>query len=126
MAPCVLRSYSHLDIYGGLNSNLNRQHHRLESRYSSSSGGSYEEEKGENTHPPTSGTLSVDPLPSMQVRCVFPCLLGDSMPVYANWRLKVMEHNHPEPLPFPPTGGCWSPLVDYLPETNTPGVPLHR
>uniref|UniRef100_A0A8C7FRU7 FRY like transcription coactivator n=1 Tax=Oncorhynchus kisutch TaxID=8019 RepID=A0A8C7FRU7_ONCKI len=81
---------------GGLNSNLNRQHHRLESRYSSSSGGSYEEEK------------------------------SDSMPLYANWRLKVMDHNRPEPLPFPPTGGCWSPLVDYLPETNTPGVPLHR
>ncbi|GAB1289726.1 FRY-like transcription coactivator [Apodemus speciosus] len=38
-------SYVHLDIYGGLNSHLNRQHHRLESRYSSSSGGSYEEEK---------------------------------------------------------------------------------
>uniref|UniRef100_A0A6Q2XNU3 Furry homolog, like n=1 Tax=Esox lucius TaxID=8010 RepID=A0A6Q2XNU3_ESOLU len=71
-------------------------HHRLESRYSSSSGGSYEEEK------------------------------SDSMPLYANWRLKVMDHNRPEPLPFPPTGGCWSPLVDYLPETNTPGVPLHR
>ncbi|RXM97998.1 Protein furry homolog-like [Acipenser ruthenus] len=86
----------HLDIYSGLNSNLNRQHHRLESRYSSSSGGSYEEEK------------------------------SDSMPLYANWRLKVMERNHPEPLPFPPTGGCWSPLVDYLPETTTPGVPLHR
>uniref|UniRef100_A0A8B9L1T8 Furry homolog, like n=1 Tax=Astyanax mexicanus TaxID=7994 RepID=A0A8B9L1T8_ASTMX len=77
-------------------SNLNRQHHRLESRYSSSSGGSYEEEK------------------------------SDSMPVYANWRLKVMDHNRPEPLPFPPTGGCWSPLVDYLPETTTPGVSLHR
>uniref|UniRef100_A0A672QKH4 Furry homolog, like n=1 Tax=Sinocyclocheilus grahami TaxID=75366 RepID=A0A672QKH4_SINGR len=76
--------------------NLNRQHHRLESRYSSSSGGSYEEEK------------------------------SDSMPVYANWRLKVMDHNRPEPLPFPPTGGCWSPLVDYLPETTTPGVSLHR
>ncbi|XP_044217859.1 protein furry homolog-like isoform X6 [Thunnus albacares] len=90
-------SYTHLDIsYGGLNSNLNRQHHRLESRYSSSSGGSYEEEK------------------------------SDSMPLYANWRLKVMDHNRPEPLPFPPTGGCWSPLVDYLPETNAPGVPLHR
>uniref|UniRef100_A0A8C9SBB5 Furry homolog, like n=1 Tax=Scleropages formosus TaxID=113540 RepID=A0A8C9SBB5_SCLFO len=89
-------SYTHLDIYSGLNSNLNRQHHRLESRYSSSSGGSYEEEK------------------------------NDSMPVYANWRLKVMEHNQPEPLPFPPTGGCWSPLVDYLPETSNPGVPLHR
>lgn len=51
---------------------------------------------------------------------------GDSMPLYANWRLKVMDHNRPEPLPFPPTGGCWSPLVDYLPETNAPGVPLHR
>ncbi|XP_058494986.1 protein furry homolog-like isoform X4 [Solea solea] len=89
-------SYTHLDIYSGLNSNLNRQHHRLESRYSSSSGGSYEEEK------------------------------SDSMPLYANWRLKVMDHNRPEPLPFPPTGGCWSPLVDYLPETNTPAVPLHR
>lgn len=38
-------SYVHLDIYSGLNSHLNRQHHRLESRYSSSSGGSYEEEK---------------------------------------------------------------------------------
>ncbi|KAG5849714.1 hypothetical protein ANANG_G00074660 [Anguilla anguilla] len=89
-------TYSHLDMYSGLNSNLSRQHHRLESRYSSSSGGSYEEEK------------------------------SDSMPVYANWRLKVMEHNRPEPLPFPPMGGSWSPLVDYLPETNTPGVPLHR
>uniref|UniRef100_A0A4W4H4J5 Furry homolog, like n=1 Tax=Electrophorus electricus TaxID=8005 RepID=A0A4W4H4J5_ELEEL len=51
---------------------------------------------------------------------------GDSMPVYANWRLKVMDHNRPEPLPFPPTGGCWSPLVDHLPETTTPGVSLHR
>ncbi|XP_072295543.1 protein furry homolog-like isoform X5 [Eucyclogobius newberryi] len=89
-------SYTHLEIYGGLNSNLTRQHHRLESRYSSSSGGSYEEEK------------------------------SDSMPLYANWRLKVMERNQPEPLPFPPTGGCWSPLVDYLPETNTPAVTLHR
>lgn len=48
------------------------------------------------------------------------------MPLYANWRLKVMDHNRPEPLPFPPTGGCWSPLVDYLPETNAPAVPLHR
>nr|XP_057928166.1 protein furry homolog-like isoform X1 [Doryrhamphus excisus] len=89
-------SYTHLDIYSGLNTNLNRQHHRLESRYSSSSGGSYEEEK------------------------------SDSMPLYANWRLKVMDHNRPEPLPFPPTGGCWSPLVDYLPETNAPAVALHR
>ncbi|NWU90477.1 FRYL protein, partial [Upupa epops] len=89
-------SYVHLDIYSGLNSNLNRQHHRLESRYSSSSGGSYEEEK------------------------------SDSMPLYSNWRLKVMEHNEGEPLPFPPNGGCWSPLVDYLPETSPPGMSLHR
>ncbi|XP_009695745.1 PREDICTED: protein furry homolog-like [Cariama cristata] len=88
--------YVHLDIYSGLNSNLNRQHHRLESRYSSSSGGSYEEEK------------------------------SDSMPLYSNWRLKVMEHNQGEPLPFPPSGGCWSPLVDYLPETSPPGMSLHR
>ncbi|KAM4575147.1 protein furry homolog-like isoform 2-T2 [Fundulus diaphanus] len=94
--PNMEDSYPHLDIYSGLNSNLNRQHHRLESRYSSSSGGSYEDEK------------------------------SDSMPLYANWRLKVMDHNQPEPLPFPPTGGCWAPLVDYLPETNTPTVPLHR
>ncbi|XP_064005316.1 protein furry homolog-like isoform X3 [Pogoniulus pusillus] len=91
----IEENYVHLDIYSGLNSNLNRQHHRLESRYSSSSGGSYEEEK------------------------------SDSMPLYANWRLKVMEHNQGEPLPFPPTGGCWSPLVDYLPETS-PGMSLHR
>ncbi|ERE89734.1 putative protein furry-like isoform 2 [Cricetulus griseus] len=89
-------SYVHLDIYSGLNSHLNRQHHRLESRYSSSSGGSYEEEK------------------------------SDSMPLYSNWRLKVMEHNQGEPLPFPPAGGCWSPLVDYVPETSSPGLPLHR
>uniref|UniRef100_A0A672IL40 Furry homolog, like n=1 Tax=Salarias fasciatus TaxID=181472 RepID=A0A672IL40_SALFA len=41
-------SYTHLDIYSGLNSNLNRQHHRLESRYSSSSGGSYEDEKSKH------------------------------------------------------------------------------
>uniref|UniRef100_A0A2K5S0A1 FRY like transcription coactivator n=1 Tax=Cebus imitator TaxID=2715852 RepID=A0A2K5S0A1_CEBIM len=92
----IEESYVHLDIYSGLNSHLNRQHHRLESRYSSSSGGSYEEEK------------------------------SDSMPLYSNWRLKVMEHNQGEPLPFPPAGGCWSPLVDYVPETSSPGLPLHR
>uniref|UniRef100_A0A8C2TY68 FRY like transcription coactivator n=1 Tax=Coturnix japonica TaxID=93934 RepID=A0A8C2TY68_COTJA len=91
-----LLSLNYYYIYSGLNSNLNRQHHRLESRYSSSSGGSYEEEK------------------------------SDSMPLYSNWRLKVMEHNQGEPLPFPPTGGCWSPLVDYLPETTSPGMSLHR
>lgn len=48
------------------------------------------------------------------------------MPVYANWRLKVMDHSRPEPLPLPPNGGCWAPLVDYLPEKNAPAVPLHR
>ncbi|XP_054846339.1 protein furry homolog-like isoform X4 [Eublepharis macularius] len=96
MKDSIEENYVHLDIYSGLNSNLNRQHHRLESRYSSSSGGSYEEEK------------------------------SDSMPLYSNWRLKVMEHNEGEPLPFPPSGGCWSPLVDYLPETSSPGMSLHR
>uniref|UniRef100_A0A8D2LWC2 FRY like transcription coactivator n=1 Tax=Varanus komodoensis TaxID=61221 RepID=A0A8D2LWC2_VARKO len=96
MKDSIDENYVHLDIYSGLNSNLNRQHHRLESRYSSSSGGSYEEEK------------------------------SDSMPLYSNWRLKVMEHNEGEPLPFPPSGGCWSPLVDYLPETSSPGMSLHR
>ncbi|XP_059700850.1 protein furry homolog-like isoform X8 [Haemorhous mexicanus] len=96
MKDSIEENYAHLDIYSGLNSNLNRQHHRLESRYSSSSGGSYEEEK------------------------------SDSMPLYSNWRLKVMEHNQGEPLPFPPSGGCWSPLVDYLPETSPPGMSLHR
>ncbi|TSN30211.1 Protein furry homolog-like [Bagarius yarrelli] len=105
--PNMEDNYSHLDIYSGLNSNLNRQHHRLESRYSSSSGGSYEDEKSESFS-------------------VYFSAMSDSMPVYANWRLKVMEHNCPEPLPFPPTGGCWSPLVDYLPETTAPGLSLHR
>ncbi|KAG7275280.1 hypothetical protein CRUP_035007 [Coryphaenoides rupestris] len=41
-------TYPHLDVYSGLNINLSRQHHRLESRYSSSSGGSYEEEKSDS------------------------------------------------------------------------------
>ncbi|XP_005865694.1 PREDICTED: protein furry homolog isoform X5 [Myotis brandtii] len=27
---------------------------------------------------------------------------------------------------MPSTGGCWAPLVDYLPETITPRGPLHR
>lgn len=50
----LLYSYTHLDIYSGLNSNLNRQHHRLESRYSSSSGGSYEDEKSKQNILPLS------------------------------------------------------------------------
>uniref|UniRef100_A0A8D3CH68 Furry homolog, like n=1 Tax=Scophthalmus maximus TaxID=52904 RepID=A0A8D3CH68_SCOMX len=74
-------------------------------------------------------TISLHPSHLTQSQCVSDNLVpspGDSMPLYANWRLKVMDHNRPEPLPFPPTGGCWSPLVDYLPETNAPAVPLHR
>uniref|UniRef100_A0A673BB92 Furry homolog b (Drosophila) n=1 Tax=Sphaeramia orbicularis TaxID=375764 RepID=A0A673BB92_9TELE len=73
-----------------------RAHNRLESRYSNSSGGSYEDEK-------------TDPLPP-----------------YAGWLLGVLETNRPQPLPMPVNGGCWAPLVDYLPETITPRGPLHR
>uniref|UniRef100_A0A8C4IDV1 Furry homolog b (Drosophila) n=1 Tax=Dicentrarchus labrax TaxID=13489 RepID=A0A8C4IDV1_DICLA len=73
-----------------------RAHNRLESRYSNSSGGSYEDEKSE------------------------------PLPPYAGWLLGVLETNHPQPLPMPVNGGCWAPLVDYLPETITPRGPLHR
>uniref|UniRef100_A0A672FAD3 Furry homolog b (Drosophila) n=1 Tax=Salarias fasciatus TaxID=181472 RepID=A0A672FAD3_SALFA len=76
--------------------NMNLTHNRLESRYSNSSGGSYEDEK-------------TDPLPP-----------------YAGWLLGVLETNRPQPLPMPVNGGCWAPLVDYLPETITPRGPLHR
>lgn len=123
---CLFYSCTHLDIYSGLNSNLNRHHHRLESRYSSSSGGSYEDEKSEKeifSSPYSPLHFFIPPTTMPANLLYFP---GDSMPLYANWRLKVMDHNQPEPLPFPPTGGCWSPLVDFLPETNTPAVPLHR
>uniref|UniRef100_A0A8C4ID95 Furry homolog b (Drosophila) n=1 Tax=Dicentrarchus labrax TaxID=13489 RepID=A0A8C4ID95_DICLA len=74
----------------------NKAHNRLESRYSNSSGGSYEDEKSE------------------------------PLPPYAGWLLGVLETNHPQPLPMPVNGGCWAPLVDYLPETITPRGPLHR
>ncbi|KAM9456443.1 protein furry homolog isoform 16-T16 [Clarias gariepinus] len=73
-----------------------RAHNRLESRYSNSSGGSYDEEK------------------------------NDPLPPYAGWLLSVLESNRPQPLPMPINGGCWAPLVDYLPETITPRGPLHR
>nr|XP_061786926.1 protein furry homolog [Nerophis lumbriciformis] len=73
-----------------------RAHNRLESRYSNSSGGSYEDEK------------------------------SDPLPPYAAWLVSVLETNHPQPLPMPVNGGCWAPLVDYLPETITPRGPLHR
>uniref|UniRef100_A0A671P5F7 Furry homolog a (Drosophila) n=1 Tax=Sinocyclocheilus anshuiensis TaxID=1608454 RepID=A0A671P5F7_9TELE len=77
-------------------SNILRAHNRLESRYSSSSGGSYDEEKSE------------------------------PLPPYAMWLMSVLETNQPLPLPMPVNGGCWAPLVDYLPETVTPRGPLHR
>ncbi|KAJ8404719.1 hypothetical protein AAFF_G00335820 [Aldrovandia affinis] len=77
-------------------SNMMRAHNRLESRYSNSSGGSYDEEK------------------------------SDPLPPYASWLMTVLETNKPQPLPMPINGGCWAPLVDYLPETITPRGPLHR
>nr|XP_006005371.1 PREDICTED: protein furry homolog isoform X2 [Latimeria chalumnae] len=77
-------------------SNVIRAHTRLESRYSNSSGGSYDDEKNDPVSP------------------------------YTNWLMNVMERNQPQPLPMPVSGGCWAPLVDYLPETITPRGPLHR
>uniref|UniRef100_A0A8B9H4S4 Furry homolog b (Drosophila) n=1 Tax=Astyanax mexicanus TaxID=7994 RepID=A0A8B9H4S4_ASTMX len=77
-------------------SNAARAHNRLESRYSNSSGGSYDDEK------------------------------NDPLPPYAGWLLNVLDTNRPQPLPMPVNGGCWAPLVDYLPETITPRGPLHR
>ncbi|XP_029111066.1 protein furry homolog isoform X6 [Scleropages formosus] len=76
--------------------NKMRAHNRLESRYSNSSGGSYDEEK------------------------------SDPLPPYGSWLLTVVETNQPHPLPMPTNGGCWAPLVDYLPETIAPRGPLHR
>lgn len=51
---------------------------------------------------------------------------ADPLPPYAGWLLNVLETNRPQPLPMPVNGGCWAPLVDYLPETITPRGPLHR
>ncbi|XP_034024286.1 protein furry homolog [Thalassophryne amazonica] len=76
--------------------NIMRAHNRLESRYSNSSGGSYDDEK------------------------------SDPLPPYADWLMTVTEKNRPHPLPMPANGGCWAPLVDFLPETVTPRSPLHR
>ncbi|XP_053364005.1 protein furry homolog isoform X3 [Clarias gariepinus] len=73
-----------------------RAHIRLESRYSNSSGGSYDEDKNE------------------------------PLPPYAGWLMNVLETNQPLPLPMPSNGGCWAPLVDFLPETVTLRGPLHR
>uniref|UniRef100_A0A8I3P9I1 FRY microtubule binding protein n=1 Tax=Canis lupus familiaris TaxID=9615 RepID=A0A8I3P9I1_CANLF len=77
-------------------SNVIRAHTRLESRYSNSSGGSYDEDKNDPISP------------------------------YTGWLLTITETKQPQPLPMPCTGGCWAPLVDYLPETITPRGPLHR
>ncbi|KAB1267757.1 Protein furry-like protein [Camelus dromedarius] len=77
-------------------SNVIRAHTRLESRYSNSSGGSYDEDKNDPISP------------------------------YTGWLLSITETKQPQPLPMPCTGGCWAPLVDYLPETITPRGPLHR
>ncbi|XP_019114924.2 protein furry homolog isoform X2 [Larimichthys crocea] len=77
-------------------SHIMRAHNRLESRYSNSSGGSYDEDKSE------------------------------PLPPYADWLIVVIETNQPHPLPMPLNGGCWAPLVDFLPETITPRGPLHR
>lgn len=77
-------------------SNVIRAHTRLESRYSNSSGGSYDEDKNDPISP------------------------------YTGWLLSITEAKQPQPLPMPCSGGCWAPLVDYLPETITPRGPLHR
>ncbi|XP_077422148.1 protein furry homolog isoform X2 [Vanacampus margaritifer] len=77
-------------------SHVKRAHHRLESRYSNSSGGSYDEDK---------------------------C---DLLPPYVDWLMAVVESNRAHPLPMPLNGGCWAPLVDFLPENLTPRGPLHR
>ncbi|XP_073439281.1 protein furry homolog isoform X3 [Dendrobates tinctorius] len=76
--------------------NVIRAHTRLESRYSNSSGGSYDDDKNDPVSP------------------------------YISWMLNIVESNQPQPLPMPCNGGCWAPLVDYLPETITPRGPLHR
>lgn len=54
------------------------------------------------------------------------CVTDDPLPPYAAWLISVLESNRPQPLPMPVNGGCWAPLVDYLPETITPRGPLHR
>uniref|UniRef100_A0A670YF33 FRY microtubule binding protein n=1 Tax=Pseudonaja textilis TaxID=8673 RepID=A0A670YF33_PSETE len=87
-------------LWGGFSfarfSNVIRAHNRLESRYSNSSGGSYDDDKNDPISP------------------------------YTSWLLNIVEMKQPQPLPMPFNGGCWAPLVDYLPETITPRGPLHR
>ncbi|ETE68380.1 Protein furry-like protein, partial [Ophiophagus hannah] len=50
----------------------------------------------------------------------------DPISPYTSWLLNIVEMKQPQPLPMPFNGGCWAPLVDYLPETITPRGPLHR
>lgn len=50
----------------------------------------------------------------------------DPVSPYTSWLLNIVETKQPHPLPMPYNGGCWAPLVDYLPETITPRGPLHR
>ncbi|KAF7218489.1 transcript variant X3 [Nothobranchius furzeri] len=90
-------------------SHLMRAHNRLESRYSNSSGGSYDEDKNVINYK----TLSRD-------------LAGEPVAPYADWLMLVIETNKPHALPMPLSGGCWAPLVDFLPETIVPRGPLHR
>lgn len=66
-------------------------------------------------HPVRNGMLTLFALPT-----------GEPLPPYAMWLMSVLETNQPLPLPMPVNGGCWAPLVDYLPETVTPRGPLHR
>lgn len=51
---------------------------------------------------------------------------GEPLSPYVDWLMAVIEANQPHPLPMPLNGGCWAPLVDFLPETVTPRGPLHR
>uniref|UniRef100_A0A672UPQ2 FRY microtubule binding protein n=1 Tax=Strigops habroptila TaxID=2489341 RepID=A0A672UPQ2_STRHB len=93
MSVCVFNEdFSYIRRF----SNVIRAHTRLESRYSNSSGGSYDDDKNDPVSP------------------------------YTSWLLNIVETKQPHPLPMPYNGGCWAPLVDYLPETITPRGPLHR
>lgn len=62
----------------------------------------------------------------VSVLTLFALRAGEPLPPYAMWLMSVLETNQPLPLPMPVNGGCWAPLVDYLPETVTPRGPLHR
>ena len=60
------------------------------------------------------------------MKTLFCGCLGEPLPPYADWLVVVIETNQPHSLPMPVNGGCWAPLVDFLPETITPRGPLHR